>query len=107
MKSLPHRKVGAALVVVHGLVTALAPQVSVKMIQLGIGMNFERAGELEAKPAYLRELRALGIGMIAAGGTYLLLDSVQQSTDGTSDDVSSDEAAQTDGETQTDEHDTT
>lgn len=42
---------------------------------------FDNASKLEAKPAYLRQLRALGVGMVAAAGTDLLLQSREESDD--------------------------
>lgn len=42
---------------------------------------FDNASKLEAKPAYLRQLRALGIGMVAAAGTTLLLQSRAETDD--------------------------
>jgi uncharacterized protein YjeT (DUF2065 family) len=73
-----YRKFGAAFVVVQGLVTMLFPQVSVKFIKKMVGKNFENADELEAKPVYIRQLRAVGVGMVAAGGTDLLLQGLQE-----------------------------
>lgn len=75
MRSQKSDKVGAAFVLLQGLVTALLPQITVKLIKRMIGKNFENASELEVKPAYLRQLRALGVGMVAAAGTHLLLQS--------------------------------
>jgi len=74
------RKFTAVFFLVQGLLTALAPQLSVKFVKRMIGKNFDNAGSLEAKPAYLRQLRALGVGMVAAGGTTLLLDELLSST---------------------------
>jgi len=61
------RKLGSLLVIGQGLVTAVAPGVSAAVARKLIGKNFENADALEAKPAYLRQLRALGIGAAAAG----------------------------------------
>lgn len=69
------RTFGAAFVLLQGLVTALVPQLSIEFIKRMIGKNFDNASKLEAKPAYLRQLRAVGVGMIAAAGTDLLLQS--------------------------------
>jgi uncharacterized protein YjeT (DUF2065 family) len=79
------RKFTAVFVLVQGLLTALAPQLSVKFLKRTIGKNFDNAGDLEAKPAYLRQLRALGVGMVAAGGTTLLLDELLGSTGGSAE----------------------
>jgi hypothetical protein len=67
------RKFGAIFVLIQGLATAIVPQLSIEFIKSMIGMNFENAAELEATPAYLRQLRAIGVGMVAAAGTDLLL----------------------------------
>ncbi|MDT3437892.1 hypothetical protein [Haloarcula sp. 1CSR25-25] len=75
------RTVGAAIVLVQGVVTALFPQISVKFIKSMIGKNFDNASELKAKPAYRRQLRAVGVGMIAAAGTDLLLQSAGETDD--------------------------
>jgi len=75
------RTFGAAFVLLQGLVTALFPHISVKLIKNLVGKNFDNASKLEAKPAYLRQLRALGVGMVAAAGTDLLLQSRKESDD--------------------------
>ena len=61
-------------VAVQGLITAVVPQVCIYLGKKVVGMNFENAGQLEAKPSYLRQLRALGVGMLAAGLTGFLLE---------------------------------
>jgi len=73
------RLFGSALILVQGVVTALFPRASVRLTKKMIGKNFDNASELEAKPAYLRQLRAVGVGMIAAGGTGLLLEDRDES----------------------------
>lgn len=67
MNGPKYRKYGALWAISQGLLTALLPQVTVKMLKLLIGQNFENAEKLKAKPGYLRQLRALGIGLAAAG----------------------------------------
>jgi hypothetical protein len=76
MDSQKGRTFGATFVLLQGLVTALAPQASLSVIKNMIGKNFENASDLEAKPAYVRQLRGLGVGLVAAAGTNLLLQSV-------------------------------
>jgi len=73
------RTFGAAFVLLQGVVTALFPQISVRLIKNMVGKNFDNASNLEAKPAYLRQLRAVGVGMVAAAGTELLLQSRAES----------------------------
>jgi hypothetical protein len=75
------RKLGAAVVLFQGVVTTLFPQISVKFIKSRIGKNFDNASQLEVKPAYRRQLRAVGVGMIAAAGTDLLLQSTEETDD--------------------------
>lgn len=81
MRDTKKRTFGAALLVVQGAVTAAFPRVSAGFVKRAIAKNFNDAAQLEAKPAYLRQLRALGVGMIAAGGTSLLLEDGTASTD--------------------------
>ena len=61
------RKLGSLLVVGHGVLTALAPSLSVRLIKRMLSKNFENADDLEATPEYRRQLRAIGIGTAAAG----------------------------------------
>jgi len=61
------RKFGSLLVIGQGLLTAVAPGLSVSLTRKMIGKNFENADQIEAKPAYLRQIRAIGIGAAAAG----------------------------------------
>ncbi|MUV48178.1 hypothetical protein [Haloarcula sp. CBA1122] len=75
------RKLSAAVVLLQGVVTALFPQISVKFIKAMIGKNFDNAAELQVKPAYRRQLRAVGVGMVAAAGTDLLLQSAGETDD--------------------------
>lgn len=89
------RKVGALWAISQGLLTALVPQLSVKMLKKMVGQNFENAGELEAKPGYLRQLRALGIGLAAAGIAGLVMENVASENE--SDDSDDAVAADLDG----------
>jgi hypothetical protein len=70
------RKVGASVAIAQGLLGAIAPQLSVKLFKLLLGANFENAGELRARPPYVRQLRAAGIGLAAAGIAGLVMDAV-------------------------------
>lgn len=81
MDQQKNRTFGAAFVLLQGLVTALFPQISIKFIKRMIGKNFDGASQLEAKPAYLRQLRVIGVGMVAAAGTGLLLQSRAETDD--------------------------
>lgn len=81
MNSQKCRKLGAMWVIGQGLLTALVPQLSVKMLKRMIGKNFENAAELEAKPAYIRQLRAIGVGLAAAGIASLAMDRADEPED--------------------------
>ena len=87
------RVFGAAFVLLQGVVTAVFPQLSVKLAKKMIGKNFDNASDLEANPAYVRQLRAVGVGMVAAGGTTLLLDSPQETKSDSPEDGASDEGS--------------
>ena len=78
MNSRKCRRLGAMWAIGQGLLTALVPQLSVRMLKRMIGKNFENAGKLEAKPAYIRQLRAVGVGLAAAGLASLAMDRADQ-----------------------------
>jgi hypothetical protein len=67
-------KVSAVWAIAQGVSLALFPRLTVAVITRMLGTNFENADELQPKPAYLRQLRSLGVGLVAAGGTRLLLE---------------------------------
>lgn len=75
------RTFGAAAMLVQGVITALFPQLSVKLLKKMLSKNFENTSQLEAKPAYLRQLRAIGVGIVAAAGTALLLQGGEDNAD--------------------------
>lgn len=68
----------SALILLQGVVTMLFPQASVKLTKKMIAKNFDNASELEPNSAYLQQLRAIGVGMVAAGGTSLLLEDSEE-----------------------------
>lgn len=68
------QKFGAVAAVAQGLVTAVAPGLSARLGSKLVGKNYENADELEPTPGYLRQIRALGVGMAAAGAAGLLLE---------------------------------
>lgn len=79
MNSRKCRKLGAMWAIGQGLLTALVPQLSVKMLKRMIGKNFENAEKLEAKPTYIRQLRAIGVGLAAAGIASLVMNRAGES----------------------------
>lgn len=64
--------------IVQGLLSAVVPQLSVAVTRKMLGMSFENADQLEAKPGYLRQIRALGIGLAAAGIAGLAMEKVSE-----------------------------
>jgi hypothetical protein len=81
------RKIGASWAIAQGLLTALVPQLGVTLFKLLLGTNFENAGELRAKPAYLRQLRAVGIGLAASGVASLVMEAVAGEADDPNADI--------------------
>ncbi|WP_336327330.1 hypothetical protein [Halovenus sp. HT40] len=96
MNSQKSRKIGALWAITQGLLTALVPQISVKLMKKMIGQNFENAAELEAKPGYLRQLRALGIGLAAAGIAGLVMENAAADPDESEADDSVTDSAEED-----------
>jgi hypothetical protein len=45
-------------------------------------MNFENADQLEARDSYLRQIRALGVGLAAAGIAGYVIEAVEAGGDG-------------------------
>jgi len=62
--------------IVQGVLSAVAPQLSIKLTKKMLGTSFENADQLEAKPAYVRQIRSLGIGLAAAGVASLAMEKV-------------------------------
>ena len=69
------RKAVYAFVAVEGLFTAVAPRLSARLSTRLSLPGFENTGDLEPTDWYVRAVRATGVGMLAAGGTALLLES--------------------------------
>jgi uncharacterized protein YjeT (DUF2065 family) len=81
METVSKRKLGAVLAIGQGLVTAVAPQLSTRMIRQMIQGSFDNADDLVAKPSYVRRLRAIGIGLAAAGVASLTMELVGENSD--------------------------
>lgn len=75
MNSARFTKAASIWAIAQGLLTAAVPQINVAMFRKMLSKNFENVEDIEAKPAYRRQLRAMGVGMAAAGITGLLLES--------------------------------
>lgn len=81
METVSKRKLGAVLAIGQGLVTAVAPQLSTRMIRQMIQGSFDNADDLVAKPSYVRRLRAIGIGLAAAGVASFTMELVGENSD--------------------------
>jgi len=81
MKATDCQKIGSVWAIGQGLLTALVPQLSVALTKKMLGMNFENADALAAKPAYRRQIRAMGVGLAAAGVTGLVLERMSDEDD--------------------------
>ena len=88
------RKLAALWAIGQGLVTALVPGVSVAVAKRLLGESFENVDALEAKPAYVRQLRATGIGLAAAGVAAYAMERV--AADGGGDGTTEEDGDETD-----------
>ncbi|MFC5367987.1 hypothetical protein [Salinirubrum litoreum] len=68
------RRFGYASVALQGLLSAVAPKAGVAVTKRLLGLHFEGADDLEARPWYVRQTRAVGLGMVAMGLAGLLLE---------------------------------
>ena len=80
---------GSLAVAAQGLLTAVAPNLSARLTKRMIAKSFDGADELVARPSYLAQVRAIGIGMIAAGVAGYLLEPDEPDDDGDDDAVGS------------------
>jgi hypothetical protein len=69
------RRLGYALVLVYGIMDAVAPRTTLRLKLAPATVAFENVGEIEPRPWYLRAARAAGMGMIVAGAIGLALES--------------------------------
>lgn len=84
-----YRKYGYAWLALNGVFYAVAPRLALKMSSRTLSMGFENAEALEPKEWYANSTRAVGVGMIVAGLTGLVLE-------GSSGDDSEPEGIETD-----------
>jgi hypothetical protein len=83
---------GSIWAIVQGLVALVAPQRSVSFVKRMLGMNFENADQLTARDSYVRQIRALGIGLASAGIASFVMESVvDDGGDADGDDVAPDD----------------
>lgn len=80
-------KLGAVWAIGQGLLAALAPGKSAEMVRKMLGMSFRNVDELEPRPEYLRQTRAIGIGLVVAGIAGLMLEAVADESDAAESDT--------------------
>jgi hypothetical protein len=66
-------KLGYGWLVLQGLLAALAPRKAIVFATGAWRLGFENVGDLEPREWYVRATRAVGVGLLAAGLTGLLL----------------------------------
>ncbi|WP_197427915.1 hypothetical protein [Halogeometricum sp. CBA1124] len=87
------RKLWYGFLVAYGLVTVVAPRIVTRLsVRKGL-RGFENTEELEPTDWYVRAVRASGVGMLAAGGTGLLLEGRAEAREATADVEAGDETA--------------
>ena len=70
------RTLGAVWALVQGLFALVAPRRSVEVTKRLLELNYENVDELEPRPASLRQVRALGLGLAAAGLAGVAMEAV-------------------------------
>jgi len=78
-------KIGYVLLVLQGAVSVLVPRKAIGLATAAWRLGFENVGELRAREWYVETTRVLGVGMIVAGLTGLLVSARQDPSDGTVD----------------------
>lgn len=87
------RKLWYGFLVAYGLVTVVAPRIVTRLsVRKGL-RGFENTEELEPTDWYVRAVRASGVGMLAAGGTGLLLEGRAEAREATAEVEAGDETA--------------
>jgi hypothetical protein len=66
-------RVGYVVMVVQGLLSVLVPKKAIKLGTVGWRAGYENVGDLEPRDWYVEVTRVLGVGMLAAGLTGLLV----------------------------------
>lgn len=99
------RRLGYASVALQGLVSAVAPKLGIAVGRRLLGLNFDGTEELTPKPWYVRQTRAVGVGMLAMGLAGLLLEGDEEPADSLAIDDER-ETAEDDTQTETAEDDT-
>jgi hypothetical protein len=100
MKSL--LRVGYLMMVVQGLLSVFAPKKAIQSANAGLRVCFENVGDLEPRDWYVEVTKIVGVGLLVAGLTGLLVTeaenkSAEVSDDDESEDVDADDEDDDDG----------
>ncbi len=70
-------RVGYLLMIGQGLLSVFAPKKAIRAATLSWQLGFENVDELEPREWYVEQTRILGVGMLAAGLTGLLVSDAE------------------------------
>jgi hypothetical protein len=92
-------RAGYVVLVVQGLISVFAPKKAIEVATAGWRVGFENVDELDPREWYVELTRVLGVGMLAAGLTGLLVtDAEKQSAEAAVDaDADGESADEDDG----------
>jgi hypothetical protein len=97
MNCKPPLKLGYALLVVQGLLGVLAPRRAIALATTAWRMGFENVGDLEPREWYVELTRVMGVGMLVAGLTGLLVSAAgEESPEAAASPESDEESGETD-----------
>jgi hypothetical protein len=99
-------RVGYVIMVVQGLLSVFAPKKAIRGGTLGWRLGFENVDDLEPREWYVEQTRILGVGMLAAGLTGLLVsDAESAERERAADEAAATEMAVEDGDDEDDDDD--
>lgn len=75
-------KLGYGLLAVQGLLSVLAPRKSIALATTAWRAGFENVGDLEPREWYVEVTRVLGVGMLVAGLTGLVVSAAGENGEG-------------------------
>lgn len=73
------RKAAAGWAIIHGLIAAILPGIAARLVKRLLGFSFENTAGLHPKPGYIRQIRAAGVGLLAAGTAGYILERMADS----------------------------
>jgi len=70
-------RVGYLLMIAQGLLSVFAPEKAIRTATLGWRVGFRNVDDLEPRDWYVEQTRILGVGLLAAGLTGLLVSDAE------------------------------